>query len=760
MHLEQMRCLAIINPWIIVFLSSRRLDGSQAPEPDVEDASVDAQDECRYALGVLHRGLPVELRDKILGDLDLVEYHSYLQQDPILCQRYRLSEKKEMALLRWACGKIQELRHPCTFAEQSALELLQGAVRAIVKIMGVDIAEYQAASKQERPVLVAKGMEMAIFKITEISDMTFWVRLCIQPFLEFDDFPRVYRLLSKGFKQRYHHYMLRLSALAGNVEALVFFSPPQRRLDPKLLARLMTWGCSGGHIGVIEWVLSRRAVLKKELVEHGLVQAIVQGRLEVWKYLKKQYLEPPEDFYPRMVTLAITWGQLSALNHLVDNHLEHPFPSTPSAIRLGILSAAANGNVAMLKYFLEHSFKHQFEIKTAFKDALMLAVGKGHQDIVECLLSSRRKLLRAVNTEYPGFVNELFLLAARRGHLDLVRFFLKEGPRNFPLFPLFKPACQGNKAIILAAQHGHVKIIQYLLMLRGTGKQRYRGIDPSADNNAALMQAIDGRHHRVISLLRPYFDPEKDPHGVFYASCRNGNLGIIEFLRELRVFTRMTSDNLGTGVYDASHNGHRHIVEYIMETLMPPDARGISETLKYSLFSATSNGHVGIVHYLLQKDGHDQYRFHEINLRSYGYKLLNRAAESCRTQIIQFFLCTTPEGRRCFPEIETQALKWVPVESYVHHYPTARVVISALHGPCPYSAGSWLEKIWLVWHLYWQGYHSTLRPATWDELPEGVDCNWRRLARLAINVFFLVNVVTKCLLVGLFWLLLCLYQGS
>ncbi|KAJ5694942.1 hypothetical protein N7536_005354 [Penicillium majusculum] len=114
-----------------------------------------------------------------------------------------------------------------------------------------------------------------------------------------------------------------------------------------------------------------------------------------------------------------------------------------------VLAAVKNGHQAVLQVFLEAGYAlNDREGGHWHKTPLYFAVNQGNTKLVEYLLDKGAKPSR---DEEPSLTS-----AARKGHLEMVKLFLKRGadPRGHSL---------GRSALSCAAAEGHVKVVEVLL---------------------------------------------------------------------------------------------------------------------------------------------------------------------------------------------------------------------------------------------------------------------------------------------------------
>lgn len=93
--------------------------------------------------------------------------------------------------------------------------------------------------------------------------------------------------------------------------------------------------------------------------------------------------------------------------------------------------------------------------------------------------------------------NMLLRIAAERGYLDLVKYFIKYGA---------DPTARDNFAIKMAAKNGHYEMVEYLLPLPG--------VDPTAEMSYAMTMAKNNGHTKVVQLLEYYGIQENSAYSL------------------------------------------------------------------------------------------------------------------------------------------------------------------------------------------------------------------------------------------------------
>lgn len=676
---------------------------SKAPNAEVESQV----DQYEYAAGILCRqDMPVEIRDMILEELTLVEYADYLLYDPQTAQMYSLSDDREMALLRGAYLRLQELRDE-NEDESIIIDHIRRSICVIARKRGYSFLEYEQASAEKRPLIAAQGMERAITTLRGISTKPFWLRLGILAFINLDPFPAIHKLLSKPFKEKYYRYMLCAAALAGNMGTLKYLSALRGDLGSSQLRELMNYSCDGGQVEVCEWVLSKCRIFKTIMVEHALIRAVKVGQLGLLKYLMTRYPKVGKDMHEPLALLAIEKGKLAVWKHFVTSLGESNICKNRRAFNGSMYKAAANGNAKMLQHLLGPN-QSIYPSPLVFRLVLQNAVKFGSLKVLEYFVGIPG-LVNGLHSKFPELFSELYLQAAWRGDLHIVRLFLSENIDGTPQFPQFDPACgrihpeivtfrvpQGHfeyhwyDALGVAARWGHFELVQYLLMLRRTGKERFQRIDPTAGKHFALCLAIAFRHQSVIDLLFNFVNSHTDSSQIAVNSACYGNVKIIKALAKMGLLTR-TSPHLSTTVKEACSSGHVDIVEYVLEDLLNFQIAPIAGEMEGCLKRAIEQGHTHVMQYLLHQKLDGSFLFSDIQLAAYGTELFKLAIAKGRVPIVNFLLSIARA------DINLQVLPDMDLSHVGTQYRITRIIISELYGPCPFPAGSHWERWWFSW---------------------------------------------------------------
>ena len=712
------------NPVHLLFLALVTVDVSEAFKAKELEQEEEIEVEVDVGVGVgMTKGLDshghfdvpllspdvhAESGDVMHDGPNLIEYADHLSQEPQPTSMSRLSKDKEMALLRRAYLRMQELRKE-NEEESAILGDINRAVCVIIKKMSFPFVEHNQESTEIRPLMAAQGMEQAVMTLMEISTHPVWLRLGFMAFITMDDFPVIHKLLSEQFKVRHHLDMLHASALKGNMEALKYLSAGRKSRESKLLWSLMEYGCYGGHIKVFEWTLQRLWVDPPIAVINAFSWTATAGQLALFQCLARRYFTFYNTILVKLASLAVKSGKLAILQCVVNSVYEATSVMGPRFLNRGIRTAAAHGNTKMLHYLIK-LYQRENLGYPELTEALQNVVAIGSQKGLKFLLG----LPWFVDNLYqksPEWLSMLYLLAVQRGHLPIVQFLLAEeidGTRRFPnLCPTYHVEFSQESdfmvhgpndrpqidAMILAARWGHSKIVEYLLVMKESGKEAFQPIDPTAENYLALSQAILFKHESIIDMLFKFVDSRAVSSRIFEACGNSGNLKILKALAEMGLFTEASSE-LPVTLSRACSQGSLEVVTYILEDLLKFNLTPVVKDMEMNLLIAVKAGKLNVVQYLLQRKPDGGLLFQGIDLATCSTTLFEHAVCKCYEPIVNFLLSNVRE------HIDISIVDTIPSVYYSDHH-IFRVIIKERYGPCPYPVGSTLEECWLKWMALW-----------------------------------------------------------
>jgi len=258
--------------------------------------------------------------------------------------------------------------------------------------------------------------------------------------------------------------------------------------------------------------------------------------------------------------------------------------------------------------------------------ALRWTILHGHLDIVEYLYISMSE----------GFLNDfdyILELAAENGHLDIVKFIIKECSVNI-IDPNY------SKALILSVENGYSDIVKYLI----NGMSEDHSYLTIKDYQDSLKQAITYKHINIIKYIIEHIErydlTEFNIEDLFLEIFTFPNLEIINYILNQKFLwdnknlaPYIANNALNNNVMNnrleivkylvkelpptiviidihnnndeplrlASSNGHLEIIQYIMEITREENYIINSNNVLHALYSAISVGHLKIVKYLIEQ---------------------------------------------------------------------------------------------------------------------------------------------------------------
>ncbi|CAK4185968.1 unnamed protein product [Aphanomyces euteiches] len=157
--------------------------------------------------------------------------------------------------------------------------------------------------------------------------------------------------------------------------------------------------------------------------------------------------------------------------------------------------------------------------------------------------------------------------SAKRGHLDVVKFFLASTvqPAPFNWFGMMQNACT----------EGHVDMVRALWDHR-------RDCRPHGD--LKLLRAAERGH---VQVVRFFVEQNKIKHveDAMFSAALDGHLETVKYLVELNYVTQVQH-----AVEGAAHYGHLEVVKYLVQ-------RQFEIHLEPAFVAAAKRGHLDIVRY-------------------------------------------------------------------------------------------------------------------------------------------------------------------
>ncbi|XP_043933490.1 protein fem-1 homolog B-like isoform X2 [Protopterus annectens] len=232
--------------------------------------------------------------------------------------------------------------------------------------------------------------------------------------------------------------------------------------------------------------------------------------------------------------------------------------------------------------------------------------------------------------------------AAREGHvLTLAAVFLSYTEKEIRYLIEFATNENGKRftPLIIAARNGHDKVVRLLLehakfKVRLQASLSFDDFLYDDDGGTALWYAAGAGHMEVVKLLVS--------HGMnvnhitvtgstpLRAACFDGRQDIVKLLVENSANIHIPNLNGSTSLMIAAHRGHTEVVKYLLSQHSDPNAK--TSCGNTALHFAAEKGHLEIVRELLN--------YKAVMVKNhYGMTPLEAAAESCKADVVEFFLC-------------------------------------------------------------------------------------------------------------------------
>ena len=185
-------------------------------------------------------------------------------------------------------------------------------------------------------------------------------------------------------------------------------------------------------------------------------------------------------------------------------------------------------------------------------NALMIAIQKGHSDIVKLLLENGAQ----VNLQDNNGICAL-MSASQKGHSDIVKLLLEYSAH------VNVQDDDGLSALMTASQNGHSQVAKILL-------ENSAQVDmQDKSGRCALMDASQNGHSEVVELLTmngAKLDLQDDiRRSALMMASQNGHCDVIKILLDHGGQVDLQDRNGMTALMNASQNGHAKVVQTLLD---------------------------------------------------------------------------------------------------------------------------------------------------------------------------------------------------
>ncbi|KAK4209963.1 ankyrin repeat-containing domain protein [Rhypophila decipiens] len=278
----------------------------------------------------------------------------------------------------------------------------------------------------------------------------------------------------------------------------------------------------------------------------------------------------------RRTSTAFLAAVSRGLIEIVDFLLPFAAESDADSLSQGLLEAARNGHLRIVRLILARTLDHTVDNKVAVLDymdedgmtALHHASISGHKAVMEYLMSKGVNLNAVDNLGRSALMR-----ACEAGHLELVKILLM-AHRSDIKSEINKRDRSGRTAFDLAAENGDAKVLEYLLLHGADPQMVITPNDGEPDRISPLQVActIGYEDATAILLRQPYLTARPDQllasgTSPLICACRNGHEGIIDQMFEYwgEIDVNVADDTGRTPLSHAAGNGWCRVVKFLLD---------------------------------------------------------------------------------------------------------------------------------------------------------------------------------------------------
>lgn len=573
--------------------------------------------------------IPLEMRDNIFSDWNLVEYVAVLKNIPD-AQAVLASHDFEIVLLRRAAVEEAKLDFFHDYQRFRKKQILS-SLRAFVRIRSGLPLDCSQMSQNELSSL-APRLEERFLLLSSFSTSLTWRKSCMAGLFGKNTLISVLPFLSAKFQ--YDHWELMLQAAtffgvfdivsyvaeyvrlaetdalqriiqddviySGSVEffeSLLLLIPKLRSKIPAFLTSLIILN----HTDLFVKLYPKVKSISNKTANKMLQTSAWYGRLELFKIVYRDF--PDAGDLKEILKTAAKRGHVdilrfvwpfsgNALRRLVNLFmpLRAARKDAFQTIRPMMFLAALNNKYEVLEFLFHQAESYlQDEFMSHLPGVFNRCIGHGHVETLKYIVALRFKDSYALRATFLTLNEEAIIGLVRHSRLDIFQYLLTLKATH-PLFEKFKLVDEANTILQHACSLGNLAVFQYLIRVDKDGKFVFPATNPAVNDNHPL-----------------------------YLGCRSGCLPIVKEL--------LRRDHAGSFVYPginptfrdniaiivACEQGHFPVVEFLLSS----GFEGIDVTAQdnKALYEAVLHNHVKIVEFLLRKSTEGGYVFPCIAIR-------------------------------------------------------------------------------------------------------------------------------------------------
>ncbi|WP_300029287.1 ankyrin repeat domain-containing protein [uncultured Roseobacter sp.] len=318
---------------------------------------------------------------------------------------------------------------------------------------------------------------------------------------------------------------------------------------------------SEGHLRILKFLLSHTGEDVNHVDTSGVsavVVACANGHFEVLRHL---HMEAGAD-----VHLATNFRSTAAMRAAQNGHLEvlrylHVEAGADLDMRslLGhtaMVLAVRNANLQVLRYLHNEGEINIYAVDCYGYNAAMIASLRGHLNILQYLHIEANFDLEAVN--YSG--TTAAMMAAGDGHLEVLRYLHEEAKVNLSAVDNI-----GRTVAMRACMTGHFDVVRYL--------HKEANVDFCAKDysgRTTVMEACVFGHLEILKYLSKEVEVDfdaADDDGMTAGliAIRYGHVKVLRKFFNNKISLDVETHQGETAMSIAKENGHRHVVEFLIE---------------------------------------------------------------------------------------------------------------------------------------------------------------------------------------------------
>ncbi|KAI9897952.1 hypothetical protein N3K66_006312 [Trichothecium roseum] len=450
-----------------------------------------------------------------------------------------------------------------------------------------------------------------------------------------------------------------------------------------------------GRKEAVTLLLSKGAEISPESCdkETPLIKAAGSGHLSTLKVLVQNIPagSAKDSELGRALSMAAFWGQMGIMVYLVESGVS--VASRDLEGHTPLFTASLHGRTEAVGYLLSLGADTTELTDSDGRTASLFASLGVHLDAVKVPIQSSSVVGIIENPD-----DTPLMLAAARGHEELVRFFLAAGADHIERGILQRTALQ--EACLI----GHASLVRLLLDINIT----LMDVPDEGGHLPGSQAAFNGRKD-VLEVLREFgadiIGAEVRNAMPLGQAAWNGHLVVMKYLLEAGVAVDSMDSHARTPVYRASASGSLIAVEFLVDTA-GADISLAEQNGCTPLHGAAHGGHVDVVKFLIEKGANIS------TTDRVGHSSLHHASRGGYVDVVKLLLRKNADANLAAHDGTT------PIHRAAFHGHALTVQVLLDGGANATMVDE--EGLSPLHHAAWQGHLEVVRKLV-DLCPEGLD---------------------------------------